>query len=431
MNRAAGYFLVLSADRYELFTSKEYETFAEPVNEFKHSRNLPLICFITNSNGQLTDLAFGSRGLLAGTDLRRLNLSRSYKLNFPIPISDITNHVPTRVKNRVTDAARYGGLLAPKSFQAVIEALYELAPDSIPILKKFSESRTQRIENIGGHSREMLAEQKEAIATAMTIAGIDRKELQGWDIQNTNDVQSFLSGIESARVREDSMVINDLSELPGHEIISKSQHGSVVFENSKSKLTVVIANRLPLEEQFGVDLIYYNETFSCFLMIQYKAMEEENGKTVFRFPNAQLTTELDRMNRVLVELQKCASSDHPDGFRFSDNPFFLKICPRIIFNPDNIGLVKGMYLPLGYWDKISTHPSIKGPKGGMNISYENVRRYLDNSEFITLASGGWVGTSIEQSKLLEEAIESTIESGRAVVFAVAINKDGRHRRYDG
>jgi hypothetical protein len=262
----------------------------------------------------------------------------------------------------------------------------------------------------------------------MSIAGIDRGELQGWDISEYKETTSFLDGLEQVRLREDPMVVNDLNTLPGFNVLKTTPLNSVVFENDKSKLTVLLANRLPLEKQLGVDLIYYNETFSCFLMIQYKAMEKEGDDAVYRFPNTQLTEEIDRMNGVLSELKKAPSNIEADGFRLNENPFFLKMCPRIVFNPDNIGLIKGMYLPLQYWELLSKHPAMIGPKGGSRLSYKNVRRYFNNTEFVTMASGGWVGTNIEQSKFLEKAIKSTLGSGRSVVFAVNNEKDERHRR---
>jgi len=214
------------------------------------------------------------------------------------------------------------------------------------------------------------------------------------------------------------MVINDLMEIPGYEAIKKTPYNSVVFENNDSKLTVILANRLPLEKQLGVDLIYYNETFACFLMVQYKAMEKEGSEIIYRFPNPQLTEEIKRMDEILDELNKYPSTKEADGFRLSENPFFLKICPRIVFNPDSIGLVPGMYLPLDYWKLISKHSTLIGPRGGKRLSYQNVRRYFDNSGFVTLASGGWVGSNHSQSGVLEIAIRSTLKSGRAVVLAV-------------
>jgi len=44
-----------------------------------------------------------------------------------------------------------------------------------------------------------------------------------------------------------------------------------------------MANKLPLEEQTGADLIYYNETFSSFVMVQYKAMNPGTEGQEFRW----------------------------------------------------------------------------------------------------------------------------------------------------
>jgi hypothetical protein len=39
----------------------------------------------------------------------------------------------------------------------------------------------------------------------------------------------------------------------------------------------------PVEEQTGADLIYYNETYSAFVLVQYKAMEQAKGGAEFRW----------------------------------------------------------------------------------------------------------------------------------------------------
>lgn len=428
MTKVGGYIVRLTPDREDAFEHNFYDSFGEPVPEFSHSRNNPLVCFIVDSSNRLTSIAIGKRGTMAGTDMRRLNLHDIYAISSPIPIDEIESQSPKRLKKKISERMEFGGLLPPKSFESFLHIVSSLAPDTSSILSKFSEARIRRIQNLPSRVRETLAVQKEAVATALTIAGINRDEMQGWDVTDNGTTASFLDGLEQVRLREDPMVINDMNTLPGYEAIKHTTHTSVVFENSQSKLTVVLANRLPLEKQLGVDLIYYNETFSCFLMVQYKAMEEEGDETVYRFPNKQLSEELYRMRLVLSELNKVDPNTEADGFRLSENPFFLKICPRLVFNPDNVGLVKGMYLPLDYWDLLSEHPTMLGPKGGRRLSYNNVRRYFDNTEFVTIASGGWVGTTIEQSKHLETAIKSTLESGRAVVFAVNIQKDRRHRR---
>lgn len=430
MSKTKGYILLLSKNREFSFEHNYRDDFGEPVPEFVHSRNIPLICFIFNSHSVLTHITLGKRGNLAGTDLRRLNLYDLFPLQTVVNSSDLINDCPSRLKNTVLQKLTSGGLLPPKSFEFIIQKLSRLAPETSTILSQYSESRSKRIKGLRPAVQEKLAEQKEAVATAMTIAGIDREELQGWDFNENSEPSSFLDGLGQVRLREDPMVINDLSNLPGYNALKNTPFNSVVFENNKSKLTVVLANRLPLEEQLGVDLIYYNETFSCFLMIQYKAMEKEGEDAVYRFPNDQLDKEIKRMDGVLIELKKSSANTEADGFRLNENPFFLKMCPRIVFNPDNVGLVKGMYLPLEYWKLLSNHPTMAGAKGGLRLSYKNVRRYFDNTAFVTMASGGWIGTNINQSKFLVKAIRSTLESGRAVVFAVNNEKDTRHRFND-
>lgn len=98
--------------------------------------------------------------------------------------------------------------------------------------------------------------------------------------------------------------------------------------------------------------------------------------------------------------------------------FFLKLCPRIVFNPDDKGLTPGMYMPLDYWRLVEADDGLKGPKGGRQIRYRNVGRYLDNTQFVILVANAWVGTTISQSALLEAVVREVIASGRTVAIAV-------------
>ena len=426
MTSVSGYIVRLSPEREELLEFSTFESFAEPVPEFQHSRNVPLICFIVTDNGILRWIARGRRGVRAGTDLRRLNLEDLFTLTENVHIDALIERSSKRFKAKLSEKLHSGGLLPAKSFQELLGVLSEYAPQAGSTLAGFSEARNRRIRGLGAKARESLAEQKEAVATAMNIAGIDRKELLNWDIDESEKPSSFLDGLSQVRLREDPMVISDSQVMPGFDAIRTTPFNSVVFENDRRKLTVLITNRQPLEELLGVDLIYYNETFKSFLMIQYKAMEQEALEAVYRFPNQQLDAEVVRMKGILAELRKCPQSADADSFRFSDNPFFLKLCPRIVFKPDDVGLIKGMYLPLDYWDSISNHESMNGPRGGKRIAYSNVRRYFDNTTFLTLASDAWVGTTISQSEKLEVLIRSTLEAGRAVVFALSKDKEERH-----
>ena len=214
------------------------------------------------------------------------------------------------------------------------------------------------------------------------------------------------------------MVINDFTVFPGAKLIETLPHDSAIFEADGVRLTVVMANRLPLEKQLGADLIYCNETLKSFVIVQYKAMESVGTGSAFRLPNALLDEEIGRMGSILSALEGCTELAGADDFRLTTNPCFLKFCPRIVFNPDNAGLVPGMYLPLGYWRQQADDPRLDGPRGGRALRFENVGRYLDNRAFATLVASGWAGTTAAQSQVLETVIREIIETGRTVTLAI-------------
>jgi len=420
MRNAGGYILILSKDREYVF--KEYANknlyFAEPVPDFTHSRSFPLICFVLSGNRGVTHLARGKRGVKAGTGLRRLNLEDIKALSIELSVTAIIEKCPTRVKRWVAECFQYGGLLTPESFEAVVDAIREISPETRPILDLYSRERAELIERLSPAVRRAFAFQKEAVAAALKIAGLSREPLQHWTPKSVAEPVSFLEGLHEARVREDAIVINDLINLPGYDLIKKMPYNAAVFKGDSERLTVILANRQPLEKLLGTDLIYFSETYKSFVMVQYKAMEEEEGGECFRLPNQQLAEEISRMDKVLAELKKCDSNDICHGFRLNDNPFFLKLCYRTVFEPDNIGLFPGMYIPIDYWRILANDPAIIGPRGGRKVTYTNVGRYFTNTEFVSIVTKAWVGTTVKQSGVLETTIRHTLEAGKAVALAI-------------
>jgi hypothetical protein len=70
-------------------------------------------------------------------------------------------------------------------------------------------------------------------------------------------------------------------------------------------------------------------------------------------------------------------------------------------------------------------PRRRSPQGrilwlsvGRRVDFQNVGRYLDNSEFIGLVKKAWIGTTPAQSELLTELIREILASGRTVTLAI-------------
>jgi len=421
LQHADGYVLNVNEQRRRvlLTAARERGAFAEAVVDFTHRRSHPLVCFVGFDEGSITHVGQGGRGLRAAEGMRRLNVRGLAKLSARVSHAAILERIPRRFRTHVAARFENGGPLPPGSFGAVVEAVRGLLPESNALLDRFSERRSTAIANLGANTRRALAYQKETVATAMALAGMDTRQLQAWRPETRNGpVRSFLDGLPEARLREDQMVIHDLQTFPGLDVVKTMQHATAVFTDNHVTLTVVMANRHPLEKQLGADLIYRNETYDSFVIVQYKAMEQEGGSSKYRLPNAQLATELQRMDELWAELRDCEPDRGPSGFRLKDNPFFLKLCPRIVFDPDDSSLVKGMYLPLEYWRRLETDPSIEGPENGRAVTYDNVGRYLNNTSFAELVAGGWIGTTAPQTTILDSVIREIVATGRTVTIAV-------------
>ncbi len=266
---AGGYVLKVPPDRRSVLL--EYHLgplVAEPVSNFEHSRHAPLVVFASFEDGQITHIADGRKGASAGTGLVRLNMQDLEALARPIRFDQLEANIPTNVRAHLRRVLGSGGLLPPKTLRAFVDRIIALDPSIEGRLARFSERRREAIRGLGPRARENLALQKEALGIALEISGIPRDELLAWGTIGPSQ-QSFLDGLPGAQVREDAMLLADFSTMPGFEAIGEITHyGSKTFastEDSRVRLTVIMANRLPLEQQTGADLIYFNEAYHSFV----------------------------------------------------------------------------------------------------------------------------------------------------------------------
>jgi len=422
-----GYVLVLRGDRVDDFEGSmlEYGKFGEPVPDFSHRSGAALVCFVSKLPGRITHIADGKLGNRAGTNRKRLNLSEIEELAKPIPFGAILSRVSAKVRRHVKQRLKTGGILPPTSFQEFIAAVIALAPDAEQQLRRFTEQRKREIARLPEGVRAALAAQKEAVNTALNIAGIDRSALLRW--VPGREQKSLLDGLGEVRLREDQMIYNDLSvAFAGLTAVRASIVGGVQFESDDVRLEVLVANRTPLEMQTGADLLYFNATYESFVFVQYKVMEKLKtsgvAEAIYRLPNAQLAAEIGRMDALLKQIRGTGKPTNRHGFRLHENPFYLKLCPRMTFHPDDVSLTPGMYVPLEQWRFIEKDSDLVGPRGGRAVSYRNVGRYLDNTDFSNLVRDAWIGTTPHQSAIVGPLIQAVLSEGKAVVIAVKRNK---------
>jgi hypothetical protein len=278
--------------------------------------------------------------------------------------------------------------------------------------------------------------ERDAIATAIQTWGgeaIRKRVLREAISTGSAPVASFLSQLSQVSIREDPQIIHDLNTFPGMEVARRDAIGSVVLGDENGYLTILNCNRQPLEETLGVDLIYFSHQYESFILVQYKRMSDgANGPEYRPLQDASHQKELDRMIAASEALDSFPhQSSGVEGYRLSDGPFYIKLCEPKAKAPLDAGMVSGMYVPLSLWRQLLESPSVKGPRGGVVVTWENCVRRFSTSDFTRLLRGGWIGSAEGKSAALASIIETVLASGRMlIVGATSPRQKSRDYRRD-
>ena len=250
--------------------------------------------------------------------------------------------------------------------------------------------------------------QEDAIRLAMATFGIQNQIPN--EVVLKNGATSGLAMV-GAHLYEDNVVREDAFQLPGFDAIASDVTGRTIFERGADRLIIYTANRLPLEEMLGVDLIYINETKGNIVMVQYKMLEEErqrDGSSGWLFrPDNQFQVEVARM---LIPASQGAMMD----YRLNSSPFFFKFVKRTLIGSRPTSFL----VSLDHLKQFLASPEAQGPRGGVRVSYDALDgTYLRQSDMISLISSGYVGTHRTQTEALATIIDEVSRGNRALVLA--------------
>lgn len=314
-----------------------------------------------------------------------------------------------------------GGHISAGAFKLVLDALRRVDAKAFAAADGLTDRRRQPPDPTSTRAKINYAYQRDASLTALEIARIPRERLRIRP-QISEDAAADLTSIfdsDSDFVTvEDILVLKDLDDAGEEWKQFKSQlYPAKSFKNGDTKLTIILANKLPLEHQLGTDLIYVNETLKSVTFVQYKMFKGLDGEGGYR-PDAQLGEEIARMDAALATINGVATDETCDGYRFSFDPFFFKFCKKLLTYDEN-GHVPGIYIPLSYWKRFTETPTVKGKRGGKVIYKETFgRRYFTPTHFIDMVGRGWIGTNTLQTDLLIPYLKSMIEGKKGIVLAV-------------
>lgn len=218
------------------------------------------------------------------------------------------------------------------------------------------------------------------------------------------------SAIASIRVLEDAAIEHDARWLPGWKMDDSDLTGRARFRKHDGGLEIYTANRRPLEQLLGVDLIYLNERRGALVMVQYKILERDRdlGEGWQVRINWQFEDELDRMRQFDGDLE-------PEGpYRLHPGAFFVKMMKR-----HSAASAAGIVISLGHLDHMLGNGGLRGSRGGLRIDHAELDgHYLRSEAFVELVRSGYVGTRGATTRHLQSMIEATLNEGRAVVAAI-------------
>lgn len=250
--------------------------------------------------------------------------------------------------------------------------------------------------------------QEDAIQSALDVFGIRSNPIPDQVVLKRGATSGL--GLVGAHLYEDNVVHLDSSMLPGFDRISADVTGRAVFQKRDERLVIYTANRLPLEEMLGVDLIYINETRGNIVMVQYKMLEENNHSDassdwIFR-PDKQMRKEIARMRLPDIE-------GSVGDYRLSRNLFFFKFVKHKVVNDKP----QSFLVSLDHLNQILADPEAKGPRGGVRVSFKTLDgTYLRKDDMLGLIRSGYIGTHKAETTALAAIIREAARGDKAVVL---------------
>lgn len=407
--------------------------------EINSSSNSISLALLSLSKNEISHICLIKKGNKVVTTKFRVEFSNLISLE-NLPISDVVSLIPKEYKKEIlTSIQSVGKVFKNPIWQSIILAIKTLRPHLIQDINRLISLQKYSDVIFSGPVAEKLMLEREALGASLDIftggGNLREKVLMEWapdknQIANFNHTEktaefskkffktsSFISNLPKRFINEESAIQHDNVNYPDAEI-QEYNAGVAIFKQGERKLEIHYANRNSLEANLGVDLIYYNEFYDAFNLIQYKIMQQENGNHIYR-PDYQMEDELDRMN-IFKTIHTPDNNSLSDdlSYRLNNDGFFFKLVPNKGLRPASGELIKGMYIPREYMNFLVGKSGPKGPRGGRVITFSNSPRYLTNSTFASLAYEGLIGTNeIESSRISKEIRNFYLNKGRTVLFA--------------
>lgn len=333
-------------------------------------------------------------------------LSAVRELGTPIPLPELTAEL-----GRSADAVhqvsslRRGGSLPPAASAALRSGIRSrIGAGEWPSDDGRPEWMLPRLDG------ELRQDHTNAFGTALMFSDMDLAPMRTAPLPG----ESPLAELRLAPT-EASLIDNDLRNFPGMN--AEPQHEDIVrFTDGEHTLDVMNVNATGIESATGVDLIYYNHDYDCFVLVQYKRMEAE-GRLRIAGIDSRLPDQLRRMVAFDVFGTASASATDPLAYRLGPGSTFTKFAYPVVAPFREADLTRGLYVPSELLQRLYDGGQLKGLRGGEAVTHDNLRRWLSNDQFAELVKKGWVGSSGIPVHDVRDFVAASLQDRRIAVIA--------------
>jgi hypothetical protein len=291
---------------------------------------------------------------------------------------------------------------------AIVAALHSLDPKISKLVTWLHKvANADQLED--SRQDELWREERDAARLALRLAGFPTSALSAWQRPQATDAP-YLAGL-IPEPTEQSMIEHDARIFDGWGG-GRRRCDIHVLVDGRRRLEIANVNATPVEGRLGTDLIYYHEPTHSFILVQYKRLHA-HSKSIY--VNKQLRDQLAKLEAVS---KMSRSPREPQDWRLGGDPCFLKLALwQGHDDPLDQGPAPGMYLPVSYVRLLLEDPHSRGPEGGHVLGYQNVERYLANTQFLELVKEGLVGTVGTTVEMLRKLVTARAEEGYGLIAA--------------
>ena len=381
------------------------------------------VCGLMFQPGLITHWALSRKGGRVVTGKVRVEFTEVCETS--IRLEQVKAHLTNPGQVRVISSrSGSGGAIGRPAWAAMKEVIGRLDPASLAALERLELLKKQSREPIQRPGASVVALERDALGMALdtfdTTGKLRPKTLKGWVAPEGDQLTSFLDGLRGVRTIEDQIIAHDAATFPSAEATRFTAIGAV-FRVGNRSLEVFNFNRTRVEHTTGADLLYFNQKYNAWTLVQYKSMDRSDNsrdnEIIYR-PDKTFDKEIGAMNRFREEIPDLwQPTQRMTGYRLSGDGFYFKFCSRVQLEVLSEALMPGMYLPREYLIALLDDPDARGERGGRLVSFKNSERHITNTLFSSLLGDGWIGTRGVSSEKVAEIVRNSVESDRSVTLA--------------